>query len=62
MSFWTSAKVFILDNFYKQIYTFLNPNNMIRLNLEIKTQIENLDNSIKDIVQNQKTKNALKLV
>lgn len=62
MSFWSSSKAFILDNFFKRIYSNLNPNNMIRINLEIKTQLEKLDNSIKDIVHNQKTKNILKLV
>ena len=59
MSFSTNFKVFVLDNFYKYIYIHFNPNNMIGINLEIKTQLDNLDKSVKDIVQNQNTKNIL---
>ena len=59
MSFSTNFKVFVLDNFYKYIYTHFNPNNMIGINLEIKTQLDNLDKSVKDIVQNQNTKTIL---
>ena len=32
---------------------------MIGINLEIKTQLDNLDKSVKDIVQNQNTKTIL---
>ena len=46
MSFSTNFKVFVLDNFYKYIYIHFNPNNMIGINLEIKTQLDNLDKYI----------------
>ena len=53
------AKAFILDTFYKKIYSEYNPINVSRINIQIKLQLENLNNSIKDIVENQNSKNKL---
>ena len=49
-----------LDNFYKKIYSNLNPIQVSRINIEIKSQLTNLKDSIKDIVEKLEIKNILK--
>ena len=49
----------LLDSFYRYIYSNRHPDEITRMNNQIKSELESLKNSIKDIVENQKSKNAL---
>ena len=49
----------LLDSFYRNIYSNSHPDEIARMNNQIKSELESLNNSIKDIVENQKSKNVL---